>query len=145
MKFFLLFLLLPFCAIAQQNKIDPYMQAEFVNGFIGNVLVAKDNTIIYQKSFGQRNLDSALLLDNHSVFELASTSKQFTAMGILLLEQKGKLKLNDTLRKFFPELPYYRVTIYQMLTHTSGLPDYMSEMKNKWDHHRIAFNKDMIA
>jgi CubicO group peptidase (beta-lactamase class C family) len=121
------------------------MQAEFVNGFNGNALIAKGNGIIYQKSFGNRNLDSALLLDNNSVFELASISKQFTAMGILLLEQKGQLKITDTLRKFFPELPYNNITIYNLLTHTSGLPDYLSEMKNKWDHHQIAFNKDVIA
>src|ERR1700712_4392456 len=108
MKFSLLLFLLPFCAMAQQSQINKYMQAEFANGFMGNILVAKGNTIIYQKSFGQRNLDSALILDDRSVFELASISKQFTAMGILLLEQKEKLKLSDTLRKFFPELPYYR-------------------------------------
>ena len=121
------------------------MRAEFTNGFNGNVLVAKDGEVVYKKSFGYRNLDSSLLLDNYSVFELASISKQFTAMGILLLEQRGKLALTDTLRKFFPELPYYRISIYNLLTHTSGLPDYMSAMKDKWDHRQIAFNGDLLA
>jgi CubicO group peptidase (beta-lactamase class C family) len=141
----LLLLLLPACLFAQEKRIDQYMQAEFSNGFNGNVLVSKGDEIIYKKSWGYRNLDSLLLLNNNSVFELASISKQFTAMGILLLEQKGKLALSDTLRKFFPELPYNHISIYNLLTHTSGLPDYMSAMKDKWDHHQIAFNGDMIA
>src|SRR5579872_931259 len=144
-KLILGLLLFPLCICAQQKRIEQYMRAEFTNGFNGNVLVAKDGEVVYKKSFGYRNLDSSLLLDNYSVFELASISKQFTAMGILLLEQRGKLALTDTLRKFFPELPYYRISIYNLLTHTSGLPDYMSAMKDKWDHRQIAFNGDLLA
>lgn len=71
-------------------------------------------------------------------------SKQFTAIGILLLEKQGKLGLRDTLRKFFPELPYKNISLHQMLTHTSGLPEYEYAMKSKWDQKTIAFNKDLI-
>src|SRR5215475_14124928 len=116
----------PLTALTQTNSvtIDSLMQAEFhVNHFNGNVLVAEEGRPIFQKSFGYDNYNSKELLDNNSVFELASLSKQFTAAGILLLVQKGRLFLTDTLRKFFPELPYTDVTIQQMLTHTSGLPD----------------------
>jgi len=76
---------------------------------------------------------------------LASVSKQFTATGILLLKDKGKLKLTDSLRQYFPELPYSNITIWHMLTHTSGLPDYEEAMNEKWDRKKIAFNNDMIA
>ena len=93
-------------------SIDKYMTAQHeINDFNGNVLVAKSDKIIYQKSFGYRNFDTKELLDNNSVFELASVSKQFTAMGILILIEKGKLSFSDTLRNFFPELPYNNITI----------------------------------
>lgn len=125
--------------------LNQFMQHQVkTNHFNGNVLVAKNGKIIYQKSFGYADFNTKRLLNDSSVFELASVSKQFTAMGILLLVQKGKIKLSDTLRKFFPQLPYRNITIKEMLTHTSGLPDYMDEMELKWDHQKIAFNKDVI-
>ncbi len=125
--------------------LDSVMQTEVsVNHFNGNVLVAKEGTVIYQKAFGYRNYDTKELLDNNSVFELASVSKQFTAVGILLLKDKGKLQLNDSLRKFFPELTYSNITIQQLLTHTSGIPEYMNAMDSMWNHKKIAFNDDLI-
>jgi CubicO group peptidase (beta-lactamase class C family) len=121
------------------------MQAEFTyNQFNGNVLVAKSGSIIYEKSFGYRNFNTHELLDNNSVFDLASISKQFTAMGILQLKEKGLLKLSDTLRMYFPELPYHNTTLEQMLTHTSGLPDYGDEIAMNWDYDKIIFNSDVI-
>lgn len=148
MKKALLLLLFPFSLYAQKNYpalLDNYMQAEVsVNNFNGNVLVAKSGNIIYQKAFGFRNYDTKELLDNNSVFELASVSKQFTAMGILMLKEKEKLKLSDSLRKFFPELPYQNITIQNLNTHTSGLPDYMDAMADKWNHKKIASNIDVI-
>ena len=92
--------------------------------FNANVLVADDGQVLLQKSYGYSNYDTKRLLNDSSVFELASVSKQFTATGILLLKEKGKLKLDDSLRHYFPGLPYSNISIYHMLTHTSGLPDY---------------------
>ena len=113
--------------------------------FNGNVLIAEKGNIIFQQSYGFADFDSGRMLNDSSVFELASVSKQFTAMGILLLMEKGKLTLTDSLRHYFPELPYSNITIRHMLTHTSGLPDYESAMNAKWDKTKIAFNRDMIA
>ncbi len=148
MSKFLLFIFLPLFSFSQANYaslLDSFMQTQVaVKKFNGNVLIAKSGNIIYQKAFGYRNFDTKELLDNHSVFELASVSKQFTATGILLLKGQGKLQLSDSLRKFFPELPYHNITIRHLLTHTSGLPDYMELMNPKWDHKKIAFNKDII-
>ena len=148
MKKLFVLLLLPLAALSQKNYselIDNYMQANFTAAdFNGNVLVAKSGKLIYQKAFGYRNYNTKTLLDNNSVFELASVSKQFTAMGILILKEKGKLALTDTLRKFLPDLPYSGVTIQNLLTHTSGLPDYMAAMDSSWDHKIIAFNDAMI-
>lgn len=125
--------------------LDSFMTAQAkINHFNGNVLVAHEGDVIYKKSFGYRNYDTKELLDENTVFEIASVSKQFTAAGILLLIEKGKLKFTDTLRQFFPELPYPNVTIKDLITHTSGLPNYMIEMIKKWDHSNIAFNDDLI-
>lgn len=125
--------------------IDKYLrgQKDFYR-FNGNVLIAEKGKIIYQKSFGFSDFNKQIPLNDSSVFELASVSKQFTAMGILMLEKQGLIDLNDSLRKFFPELPYYNIKIHHLLTHTSGLPDYGELFINKWDHKKIAFNDDVI-
>jgi len=112
--------------------------------FYGNVLIAEKGTVLYQKSFGKANIATDADLTANSVFELASVSKQFTAMGIMLLRKQGKLSYEDSLRKFIPELPYQHITIRQLLHHTSGLPDYMELFSNNWDTTKIATNKDMI-
>ncbi len=127
-------------------QLDEYLTAQATQyRFNGNVLVAENGKIVFQKSYGYANFDTKLMLNDSAVFELASVSKQFTATAVLLLKDKGKLKLTDSLRQYFPELPYNNISIYQMLTHTSGLPDYEEAMNKKWDHSKIAFNKDMIA
>jgi CubicO group peptidase (beta-lactamase class C family) len=148
MKYFFLLLFSPINLIAQDpNNIlcDSIMKAEMtLNGFNGNVLVAKAGKIIFQKSYGYRNYDTKELLDSNSVFELASVSKQFTAVCILQLMEAGKLKLSDSLRKYFPEMPYNNITIQQLLTHTSGLFDYSDSMGGYWNHKDIAFNNDAI-
>jgi len=127
------------------DLIDKFMQgqADFFS-FNGNILIAEKGKVIYQKSFGLSDFAKKQPLNDSTIFELASVSKQFTAMGILLLEKGGKLSLSDSVRKFFPELPYSNITLHHMLTHTSGLPEYEPLFQNKWDHSKIAFNKDVI-
>ena len=127
-------------------KLDEFLSGQAAHyNFNGNVLVAENGKIVFKKSYGFADFDTKRLLNDSSVFELASVSKQFTATGILLLKDKGKLKLTDSLRQYFPELPYSNITIWHMLTHTSGLPDYEEAMNEKWDRSKIAFNNDMIA
>jgi len=111
--------------------------------FNGNVLVSKDGNIIYQKSIGYANFDTKALLNDSSLFELASVSKQFTAMGIMILQERGKLNYNDDVRTYIPELPYQGMTIRHLLTHTSGLPDYM-DLFSERNAQDIAFNEDVI-
>ncbi len=127
------------------DLIDQYLQgqAEFFN-FNGNVLIAEKGKVLYQKSFGLADYSTGQVLNDSSVFELASVSKQFTAMGILILKGQGKLDLTDTLRHFLPELPYSNITLHHMLTHTSGLPDYFEIMTSLWDQDKIAVNQDVI-
>lgn len=94
------------------------------NEFNGNVLVAEKGNIIYQHSFGYADAEHKLLNTDQTVFNLASVSKTFTAVAILQLKQKGKIKLDDPFVKFFPEFPWPEITLRHLLSHTSGLPDY---------------------
>jgi CubicO group peptidase (beta-lactamase class C family) len=142
-------MLLSACDNPENNTIkqlDEYLsgQANHYN-FNGNVLIAENGKIVFQKSYGLADFKTKRALNDSSVFELASISKQITATAILLLKDQGKLELSDSLRNFLPELPYQGITLHHMLTHTSGLPDYEPMMIEKWDHSKIAFNADMIA
>ena len=90
--------------------------------------VYRDGKIIYAKGFGLANIEENVAITPQSVFDIGSTSKQFTAASILLLEKQGKLSVNDDVHKFIPELPNYgpKVTILHLLNHTSGLRDYLT-------------------
>ena len=90
------------------------------------VLVMHHDSIILSKGYGTADLDSAKAVTPKTNFRLASVTKQFTAMGILLLAEKGALSLEDPLTKYFPDFPAYgrEIRIRHLLTHTSGLVDY---------------------
>jgi Beta-lactamase class C and other penicillin binding proteins len=91
------------------------------------VLVVQDGRILLSKGYGLSNVETKEPIRPDTVFDLASVSKQFTAMAILMLAERGKLSLDDPLSKFFPEFPPYaqKITVRHILNHTSGLPDYM--------------------
>jgi CubicO group peptidase (beta-lactamase class C family) len=147
MKKIILLLLFPLVIDAQNNTslLDTYLKAQAnLYGFNGNVLVSKKGNVIYQKSFGFADYNSREQLDSNSVFDCGSIAKEFTSMGILLLKDKGKISYSDTLRKFFPQLPYTNVTIRQLLTHTSGMPDGFDLVTKYFDHTKIATNDDLI-
>ena len=112
--------------------------------FNGCILVSRKGTVIYQNSFGYSNFDTKEKLNDSSLFELASVSKQFTAMAIMMLNERGLLRYDDDVKKYLPELPYEGMTIRHFLNHTSGIPDYMDEFGKGWDPGKIAFNDDLI-
>jgi CubicO group peptidase (beta-lactamase class C family) len=93
--------------------------------------VYRDGKILYAKGYGLANIEENVAITPQSVFDIGSTSKQFTAASILLLEKQGKLSINDDVRKHIPELPSYgqKVTILHLLNHTSGLRDYLILME----------------
>lgn len=93
-------------------------------GFNGNVLVAKKGKIIYRDSWGYADFSKKQQLSNSSRFQLASVSKQFTAIGIMLLQEQGKLSYLDPVQKFLPDFPYPNINIHLLLSHRSGLPNY---------------------
>jgi CubicO group peptidase (beta-lactamase class C family) len=92
------------------------------------VAVARGSKTILAKGYGLASLEQNVAIAPDSVFDIGSTSKQFTAASILLLEKQGKLSINDDIRKYIPELPEYgkKITILHLLNHTSGLRDYLT-------------------
>jgi CubicO group peptidase (beta-lactamase class C family) len=92
-----------------------------------SVGVSQNGKTVFQKSYGMADLEHDIPLTPESTFYMASVSKQFTAMSVLLLAEDGKIQLNDSIRKTIPELPDYanRITLYHLLTHTSGVRDYL--------------------
>src|SRR5258708_12420549 len=93
--------------------------------------VYRDGKIIYAKGYGLANIEENVPINPQSVFDIGSTSKQFTAASILLLEKQGKVAVTDDVRKYLPELPDYgqKINILQLLTHPIGLHDYLPLMK----------------
>ena len=89
--------------------------------------IYQNGQIIYKRGYGMANLNDDVTITPETVFHVASMSKQFTAASILLLQQEGKLSIDDDVRKFLPELPDYgkKITILNLLNHTSGLRDYL--------------------
>jgi CubicO group peptidase (beta-lactamase class C family) len=92
------------------------------------VQVARDGTVLFTGTYGLANLEHQAPVTKGTVFKLASITKQFTAAAILLLEEEGKLKVSDKLSRYVPEHPQAdKVTLYQLLVQTSGLPDYAED------------------
>jgi CubicO group peptidase (beta-lactamase class C family) len=101
-------------------------------GFNGNVLLSHNGKVLYKNAFGYADLKRRSPLNIQSVFQLASVSKQFTSVAIMILHDHGKLDFGDPLQKYFPDLPYKDVTIRQLLHHRSGIPDYMNFAGRYW-------------
>jgi CubicO group peptidase (beta-lactamase class C family) len=108
-----------------------------------SLAVTREGRVIYARGYGMADLDHDIVITPSTVFHVASVSKQFTAAAIALLEQDGKLSLDDDVRKHVPELPDLgpRITIRQLLHHTSGLRD-------QWDLLGLAgwrYSRDLIT
>ncbi len=116
-----------------------------LTGFNGTVLYAEKGRIVLKKAYGYKNVrrkrDS---LSTSDVFQLASVSKMFTAMAIMVLKNDGKLDYDDSLRMYLPEFPYNGVTIRMLLTHRSGLPRYMSIAQDHWENKKIPLTNDDV-
>jgi CubicO group peptidase (beta-lactamase class C family) len=148
MKKILLLLFVPVFATAQKDHAK--LLQEYMTGqnkyfqFNGNILVAEKGKPIYRQSLGYADYNTKRMLNDSSVFELASVSKQFTAMGIMILKDRKLLSYENNIKKYFPQLPYDNITIRNLLTHTSGIPSYEAQFEKNWDRKKIAYNKDII-
>ena len=109
-----------------------YTRRHHIDGFNGAVMVAKDGKPLYSGAFGYANVTTNDTLSTQTSFQLASVTKTFTSAAILQLVERGYLSLDDSLQKFFPGFPYHGITVKLLLSHRSGLPDYIY-----WDQHFI--------
>ncbi len=141
-------LIFPVTLFAQNKTADQlreFLQGQqHYFGFNGNVLYAEKGKPVYTASMGYADFAYKRLLNDSSVFELASLSKQFTAMGIIICKEKMGLRYDDPVKKYLNDFPYDRVTIRHLLTHTSGLPEYEAQLDKTWDHSKIATNIDVL-
>jgi CubicO group peptidase (beta-lactamase class C family) len=106
-----------------ENKIDSLIQkAIYLNHFNGSVLVCKNGKIVYEKAFGYQDAANRTANTVNTVYQIGSTTKEFTAGVILKLAEEGKLSLDDKLSQYFPEFKRgNEITIKHLLTHTSGI------------------------
>lgn len=112
--------------------------------FSGIIAVVKDGKIIYKYANGYADVENKLLIDEKTNFNLASMSKQFTVMAIMILHERGELNIDDSITKYIPELECKEVTIRNLLSHTGLLPDYMGLAEAEWDKSKPISNEDVI-
>ncbi|NJL11854.1 MAG: beta-lactamase family protein [Microscillaceae bacterium] len=111
----------------KKAKIDLILNRLQEKGlFNGNLLVMENGEVLLHQAYGFADFRDSTRLDTQTVFSLGGISATFTAMAILTLVQKKRLGLRDTLGQYFPRLPYPSLRVQQLLSHTSGLPDYVS-------------------
>ena len=102
------------------------------SGFNGNVLVAKNGKIIYEKAIGWADHLHRDSLKISSVFELASVSKTFTSTAIMMLVEDGKIRLDQNVKDFYPDFPYEDITVKLLLSHRSGMMNYVYFVDDLW-------------
>ena len=125
----LLFFFFPFLLFAQitpdVKKLDSVLSLlNKTDRFNGTVLYAEKGKVLYKKAFGVTDFRSNEPLTTQSAFNLASVTKQFICMGIMILKEKGLLQYDDDCNKYIPGLPYEGISIRNLMTHTSGIPEY---------------------
>jgi len=111
------------------SKTDEYMTAAVaVDGFTGSILVARNGQPVVNKGYGMANFEHGVPNTPKTVFRLGSVTKQFTGMAITMLQERGKLSVNDPICKYLSDCPpaWQAITIKHLLTHTSGIPNYTS-------------------
>jgi CubicO group peptidase (beta-lactamase class C family) len=119
-------------SLMSASSPDPAAQIDALMAAVGSttpgaaVLVVKDGRPVFERGYGVANVRTLYKIDEHTNFRLASVSKQFTAMAIMLLVHDGKLRYDQSLTDIFPDFPAYgkTITVRQLLNHTSGLLDY---------------------
>jgi len=116
------------------NKIDS-MFSNYQSPAPGaSIIIIKDGEILYQKGYGFADIDNDKPTAPNTNYRLASVTKQFTAMGIMILAEQGKISLDDPLIKYFPNYPKWaeQIKIINMLNHTSGIWDYEALIPDDW-------------
>lgn len=128
----------------QLDSIFTYLHQK--KGFNGTVLVTKYDQVVFKGAFGYADFRSKDTLSTQSAFQLASVSKQFTAMAVMMLQEQGKLSYEDSVQQYIPDFPYQGITIRQLLTHRSGLSNYTYFSDTFWPDRKIPItNEDVLG
>ena len=118
------------------------------DSFNGAWLYAENGGIVSKGTFGWRDPEGIIPIEENTIFQLASVTKQFTAAAVMLVIRTGLLSLDDKITEFFPEIPYPGVTIRHLLTHTGGVPDYFDDADwfvNIWEkENRVPGNGEIL-
>lgn len=126
-------------------KLDTFFKNKYrLGGFNGAVIVAKGDRIYYQTALGYENYQTKDTLTTASSFQIASVSKTFTATAILYLVEHGKLKIDDTIGTFIPNFPYRNIRIKDLLSHRSGLPNYLHFGEVLWKDKSLYMTNDAL-
>lgn len=119
----------------ETRALDDLVQAWVDDGrFMGSVLVMQDGKILLDKGYGMADAAKDRPDTPDTVYHIGSITKQFTAAGILLLQDRGKLKVSDSIRTYLPDAPaaWDQITLFDLLTHTSGLGDDGEDFAGRW-------------
>ncbi|WP_461634084.1 serine hydrolase domain-containing protein [Labilibaculum euxinus] len=128
------------------NTIVPFLDsiAQSIN-FNGAIIFKENNRIIFKKAYGIANYDLQTQFTPSTQMEIASLSKQFTSMAVLILREQGKLDLDHPVNEYLDvSLDNDSLTIKQLLTHTSGISKYEKYFKTHWDKEKKCMNKDIL-
>lgn len=128
-RFTPLLLIASLCLAQDAARMDQIVQSHVADHtFMGTVLVARGDDVLLNKAYGFANLEWNVPNTPDARFRLGSVTKQFTAASILLLEERGKLSVSDPVKKYLPDAPaaWDKITIFHLLTHTSGIPNFTS-------------------
>lgn len=112
-----------------EKEIDIYLSSHFKTNEPGYaILVSKGGDILYNKAIGLANIEHNVANKSNTVFRIGSITKQFTAIAILQLAQSGKLSLQDSIQQYIPDYPSakYKITLEHLLTHTSGIKEFLA-------------------
>jgi CubicO group peptidase (beta-lactamase class C family) len=123
-------------ASAQAEKVDEYVRSEMARRHVPglSVAVVHEGRVILARSYGLADVELSVPVTPNSVFKLASLTKPFTATAVMMLVEEGKVALDRRLGEYLPHLPshFRQVTVRQLLSHTSGLADYLAAPRWSW-------------
>jgi CubicO group peptidase (beta-lactamase class C family) len=127
------------------NLAKEHFEGSLVNrGFNGQILIAKNGTIIYEKAVGFADFRTKDSLSSKTPLHIASVGKTFTGMAVLHLMEQGSLSLDDSLEKYFPDFPYEGITVKMLLSHRSGLPNYLHYLSQIKKQDTCYSNQDVL-
>lgn len=139
----LLLIFIWFTDCTENNNVEQIFNNAVSQDFSGVILIASGGEIIFTGVNGKRDFENNIPLMPSDIFELASISKQFTAMMVMICKEKGMLNYDDLVEKYL-DIPYEGISIRNLLTHTSGLPDYQKVMDENWDKLKVAGNTEIM-